>query len=59
MDASMIKGVIFRNTFSILGQCHVGRNYALQHKVRCQLFPLEYPEVENMGLGTDRHQIVI
>ena len=33
MEACMIKGVIFRNMFSILGQCHVGRNYALQYKV--------------------------
>lgn len=49
MDASMIKGVIFRNMFLILGQCHVGRNYALQYKVLYQLFTWEYPEVNNMG----------
>lgn len=39
MDASMIKGVNFRNMFSILGQRHGGRNYALQYKY-CTSIPL-------------------
>lgn len=49
MDASMMKGVIFRNMFRILGQCHVGRNLLCSVKYLYQLFLLEYPEVKNMG----------
>lgn len=59
MDASMMKGVIFRNMFHILGQCHVGRNCALQYKVLYLVIPLGLSRGKKHGFRAHKHQIVM